>query len=317
MASVSRPLGGSRKTSAALLSIASNTVLIALKVVAGVITGSVAIITEALHSSIDLIASIVAFISVRKSDQPPDPEHPFGHEKFENLAAAFEGVLILVGAVVIVYESTSRLVEGSAEVESIGIGIAIIGVTILANLVVSSFLYRRARETRSPALEGDAAHLRTDAATSIAVVVGLALVQATGAEWLDPAIALVVAAAIVVAGFRLVARSSRVLVDETLPDDELQAIRETVQAFGPRGVAGYHKLRARHAGSYHHVDMHVQFRAGMTLEDAHRTAHALQDAIAERLDGADVLIHLEPEDRVVPGTEVPSTAGTELPPTAG
>jgi cation diffusion facilitator family transporter len=250
VASVSRPLGGSRKTSAALLSIASNTVLIALKVVAGVITGSVAIITEALHSSIDLIASIVAFISIRKSDQPPDPEHPFGHEKFENLAAAFEGVLILVGAVVIVYESTSRLVEGSAKVESIGIGIAIIGVTILANLVVSSFLFRRARETRSPALEGDAAHLRTDAATSIAVVVGWRWSRRPGAEWLDPAIALVVAAAIVVAGFRLVARSVAGPRRRDPARDELAAIRDTVQAFGPRGVAGYHKLRARHAGSF-------------------------------------------------------------------
>ena len=298
-----------RKTAAALLSIASNTLLIALKVVAGVLTGSVAILTEALHSSIDLIASVVAFVSVRKADQPPDPEHPFGHAKFENLAAAFEGVLILVGAMVIVFESTSRLVDESSELDRLGIGMAIIALTIVANLVVGSILARRARETRSVALEGDAAHLRTDAATSVAVLIGLALVELTGAAWLDPAVALLVAAAIVVAGFRLVTRSSRVLVDETLPDDELEAIRETVRAFGPRGVAGFHKLRGRHAGAYHHVDMHVQFRAGTTLEDAHATAHALQDAIAARLDNADVLIHLEPEDNVVPGTEVPPTAG--------
>jgi cation diffusion facilitator family transporter len=292
-----------RKARAALLSIASNLVLIALKLVAGVLTGSVAILTEALHSTIDLMASIVAFVSVRKADQPPDLDHPFGHAKFENLAAAFEGVLILVGAIVIVYESSSRLVEGS-DVDNLGLGIAIIAVTIVANVVVSSFLARRARETASPALEGDAAHLRTDAATSVAVLVGLALVEATSQTWLDPAVALLVAAAIVVAGLRLVARSSRVLVDEALPEDELEAIRETVGAFGPRGVAGFHNLRARHAGAHHHVDIHVQFRAGTTLEDAHATAHALQDAIAARLHGADVLIHLEPEDRVRPGTEV-------------
>ena len=298
-----------RKTSAALLSIASNTLLIALKVVAGVLTGSVAILTEALHSSIDLVASVVAFASVRKSDQPPDPEHPFGHAKFEDLAAAFEGVLILVGAMVIVFESTSRLVDGDADLDRLGVGMAIIALTIVANVVVGAFLARRARETRSPALEGDAAHLRTDAATSVAVLVGLALVELTGAVWLDAAVALVVAAAIVVAGFRLVTRSSRVLVDETLPDEELEAIRDTVRAFGPRGVAGFHKLRGRHAGAFHHVDMHVQFRAGMSLEDAHATAHALQHAIAARLGGADVLIHLEPEDRVVPGTEVPPSAG--------
>ena len=293
-----------RKSSAALLSIASNTVLIVLKVVAGVVTGSVAILTEALHSSIDLVASVVAFASVRVSDQPPDRDHPFGHAKYENLAAAFEGVLILVGAGVITYESSSRLAEGAPEVESLGFGIAVIALTIVVNVVVSSFLARRARETDSAALEGDAAHLRTDAATSVAVLVGLALVELTGQTWLDPAVALAVAVAIVVAGVRLLTRSSAVLVDATLPDDELEIIRECVVAFGPRGVAGFHKLRARHAGAYHHVDMHVQFRRGTSLEDAHSTAHALQDAIAARLPRADVLIHLEPEDRVVPGTEI-------------
>jgi len=293
-----------RKTTAAALSIASNTVLIALKIVAGAITGSVAILTEALHSAIDLMASVIAYVSVRRSDRPPDRDHPFGHQKYENLAAAFEGVLILVGAGIIVYESVRRLGHGP-ELENIPVGIAIIALTIVVNLVVSTVLYRRASETESAALEGDAAHLRTDAATSIAVLIGLGLVQLTGEDWLDPVIALVVAVAIVVAGWRLVTRSSRVLVDETLPDEELEAIREVVRRYGPRGVAGFHKLRARHAGAFHHVDMHVQFRAGTTLEDAHDTAHALQDEIASVLHGADVLIHLEPEDRVQPGTEIP------------
>jgi cation diffusion facilitator family transporter len=141
------------------------------------------------------------------------------------------------------------------------------------------------------------------------VLVGLALVELTGATWLDPVIALVVAGVIVIAGWRLVTRSSRVLLDETLPEDELDAIREVVNRYGPSGVRGFHKLRARHAGAFHHVDMHVQFQAGMSLEDAHTIAHRLQDDIAEVLHGADVLIHLEPEDRVQPGTEVPPVSG--------
>jgi cation diffusion facilitator family transporter len=292
------------KSGAAALSIASNCVLIALKVVAGVVTGSVAIITEAVHSSVDLVASIIAFASVRKADQPPDRGHPFGHQKFENLAANFEGVLILVGAGVIVYEASTRLSEG-ADVEQLGFGIAVVAFSIGVNLVVSTFLAGRARVLRSPALEGDAAHLRTDAATSIGVLVGLVLVQATGAEWLDPAIALVVAVAIVAAGLRLVTRSSRVLLDEALPDDELAAIRDTINAFGERGVVGFHALRARRAGAQPYVDMHVQFRAGASLEEAHEIAEDLEAAIAERLGGGDVLIHLEPADRVRPGTEVP------------
>ncbi|MEA2188043.1 MAG: hypothetical protein QOK16_3054 [Solirubrobacteraceae bacterium] len=291
------------KTRAASLSIASNALLIALKLAAGAITGSVAIITEAMHSSIDLIASIVAYVSVRKADKPADADHPYGHDKIENLAAAIEAMLILVGSGIIVFESVRRLSTG-AEVHSLGVGIGVIAFSVLANVGVSSVLARRARETDSPALEGDAAHLRTDAATSAAVLAGLVVVELTGATWLDPVVALTVAAAIVYAGVRLLMRASRVLVDEALPPEELDAVRAAVAEFGPQGVAGYHKLRARRAGSRRYVDLHVQFVAGTTLEDAHATAHRLQDAIRERVRGADVLIHLEPEGSVHPGTEI-------------
>jgi cation diffusion facilitator family transporter len=294
---------GSVKTRAAALSIASNAILIALKLAAGAITGSVAILTEAMHSSIDLIASFVAYFSVREADKPADAEHPYGHDKIENLAAAIEAMLILVGSGVIIFSAVRSLANGP-EVHSLGVGIGVIAFSIAANVVVSTTLARRARDTDSPALEGDAAHLRTDAATSAAVLLGLVLVQVTGATWLDPIIALVVAAAIVYAGLRLLARASRVLVDEALPPQELDAVRDAIAEFGPRGVAGYHKLRARRAGSRRYVDLHVQFRAGTTLEDAHETAHALQDAIRARLRGADVLIHLEPEGSVHPGTEI-------------
>ena len=292
------------RTPAALLSIASNTALILLKVVAGSITGSVAILTEAMHSSIDLVASIVAYFSVRKAEEPADESHRYGHEKVENLAAAIEGMLILVGSGVIAFEAVRRLLD-SSPVEKLGFGIAVIAFSMVANLIVSAFIARRARETDSAALEGDAAHLRTDALTSAGVLVALVLVETTGATWIDPAVALVVAAAIVGAGWRILTRSTRVLVDEALPDDEMAAIQAAIVDFGPRGVAGFHKLRTRRAGARRYVDMHVQFRRGTTLEDAHATAHALQAAIQDRVRGADVLIHLEPEDRVQPGTEIP------------
>jgi cation diffusion facilitator family transporter len=294
---------GTVKTRAAALSIASNALLIALKLAAGAITGSVAILTEAMHSSIDLIASFVAYFSVREADKPADAEHPYGHDKIENLAAAIEAMLILVGSGVIIFAAVHSLANGP-EVHSLGVGIFVIGFSIVVNVVVSTKIARRARDTDSPALEGDAAHLRTDAATSAAVLVGLVIVQVTGAAWLDPVIALAVAAAIVYAGVRLLARASRVLVDEALPPEELDAVRAAIVEFGPRGVRGYHKLRARRAGSRRYVDLHVQFTSGTTLEDAHATAHALQDAIRERLRGADVLIHLEPEGSVHPGTEI-------------
>ena len=285
-----------RKTRAAALSIASNSLLIALKLVAGVITGSIAIITEAIHSSIDLLASVIAFVSVRKAGEPADADHPYGHDKIENLAAVIEGMLILVGAGVIVFESVRRLLD-PPEVESLGLGIAVIGFSMVANVFVSAYLYRQARATDSPALEADGAHLRTDALTSAGVLLGLVLVAVTDVEWLDPLTALVVAVAIVISGLRILSRSSRVLVDEILPEHELDAIRGALDEYGAEEVAGYHKLRARRAGSRRYVDLHVQFRAGTTLDRAHQLSHELQGEIGTRLRGADVLIHLEPEDR--------------------
>jgi cation diffusion facilitator family transporter len=293
------------KARAAALSVASNSTLIVVKVMAGSLTGSVAILSEAMHSSIDLIASIVAFVSVRKADEPADAEHRYGHEKIENLSAAIEGMLILVGAGVIALEAIRRLATG-ARVHTLGVGIAVIAVSAVANLIVAAVIARRARDTESPALEGDAAHLRTDALTSTGVLVGLVLVQVTSAEWIDPVVALVVAGGIVRTGLRILTRSSRVLVDEALPPSDLEAIQAAVLEFGGRGVCGFHKLRTRRAGARRYVDLHVQFRTGTTLESAHATAHALQDEIRSRIRGADVLIHLEPEDRVRPGTEVPA-----------
>ena len=286
------------KSRAAGLSIASNSVLIVLKLVAGALTGSIAIITEAVHSGIDLIASIVAYFSVRVADEPADENHPYGHAKVENLAAAIEGVLILLGAGIIIFESVRRLRE-PPEVALLGVGIAVMALSMVANGAVSTYLYRQARVTDSPALKGDAAHLRTDAVTSLGVLVGLVLVEVTDISLLDPITALVVAGAIIVAGLRLISRSSRVLVDEALPPGELAAVAEAFGTFDTAEISGFHKLRARRAGSRRYVDLHVQFRPGTTLERAHELAHQLEREIRGRLNGADVLIHLEPDS--VPG----------------
>jgi cation diffusion facilitator family transporter len=287
------------KSGAARLSIVSNSALIVLKLVAGAVTGSIAILTEALHSSIDLLASIVAYFSVRKADEPADADHMYGHAKIENLAAAIEGMLILVGAGVIVYEAARRLTIGG-HVESLGFGIAAVGVSVLVNLGVSTYLYRRARLHDSPALEGDAAHLRVDALTSLAVVVGLVLVDVTGVVELDSIVALMVAAAIVYAGVRILMRSSRVLVDEALPPEELDVVREVINSYPSAELVGFHKLRGRRAGSARYIDFHLQFAPGTPLELAHWIAHELADQVRGRIRGAEVLIHLEPDRH--PGT---------------
>ena len=216
----SRRHGPGSRTRAARSRSSRTPALILLKIVAGVVTGSVAIITEAMHSAIDLVASIVAYVSVRKAEEPADAAHRYGHEKIENLAAGGRGDADPRRLGVIVYEAVNRLVEGT-EVESIGIGIAVIALRRRGQprrLAATSTA--APRPPTPPALAGDAAHLRTDALTSLGVLVGLVLVAVTGATWIDPVVALLIAVAIVYTGLRIVAGSWRVLVDEALPEDE-------------------------------------------------------------------------------------------------
>jgi len=287
------------KTRAAAVSIVSNSCLIVLKVAAGLITGSVGILSDAIHSLMDLIASLIAWASVRKADEPADSSHRYGHEKLEDLAAGAQALLLLVGAVFIAVEAVRRLINGG-QVGSIGIGIAVTGVAAAVNFVVSAYLDRTGKATGSNALDANAADLRTDAIVSLGVLVSLVIVKLTGAHWIDPVVGLLVAAAISRTGVRILIDASRRLADEALPADELAALQQVVTSFVGDEVVGFHDLRARHVGSNHQVDLHLQFAGGTSLERAHYVSHQLQDAIVERLPGTTVLVHLEPADRVRP-----------------
>jgi cation diffusion facilitator family transporter len=287
------------KTRAAAVSIGSNSGLIALKVVAGLMTGSVGVLSDAVHSLMDLIASLIAWASVRKSDAPADASHRYGHEKLEDLAAGAQALLLLLGAAFIAYEAIRRLVDGG-HVGKIGIGIAVAAAAAAINFVVSAHLIRAGTTTESTALHANAADLRTDAVVSLAVLVSLIVVRLTGAGWIDSVIGLLVAVAISSTGVRILVDASRRLADEALPADELEALQEVVGAFVGGEVVGFHDLRARHVGSHHQVDLHLQFASGTSLERAHLVSHQLQDAIVARLPGTTALIHLEPEDRVRP-----------------
>lgn len=297
------------KAGAAWVSIASNSTLVAIKLAAGAVTGSIAIVTEAAHSAIDLVASIIALASVRAADEPPDSEHPYGHARFEQLGAAIEGMLIVVGAGVIVYEATHRLVVGGS-IDHLGVGVAVIAASAVANAGVARFLAKRAKELSSPALAGDAAHLATDSLTSVGVLAGLVLVEATGHNAFDPIAALCVAVAIVYSGVRIVSRSGRALVDEA-PKEELDQIEATIAAEreNVEEIVGYHKLRARRSGAKTLVDLHLQLRTGTTLEDAHAIAHHLRSAIETDLPASEVLIHVEPEGSFSPDVAGPFRSG--------
>ncbi len=287
------------KPRAALLSILSNACLIALKVAAGVVTGSVGILSDAVHSLMDLIASAIAFASVRKADAPADASHRYGHQRLEDLSAGAQALLLLLGAAFIALEAIRRLINGT-RIDSVGIGIGVVAAAAMINLLVSSYLKRTGRSTGSAALSANAADLRTDAFVSIGVLVSLVLIKLTGVKWIDPAVGLLVAATISVTGVRILLGAGRRLADETLPEDELQQLRDVVESFLGEEVVGFHDLRARHVGSHHEVDLHLQFASGTSLERAHELSHRVQDAIVERLPGTTVLVHMEPEQRVRP-----------------
>lgn len=168
------------KVSIARLSILSNTLLIILKLAVGLISGSVSIISEAIHSSMDLLAAIIAFLSVRVSDNPPDSRHPYGHGKIENISGVIEALLIFMAAIWIIIEAVKKLLGEKIELEAIGLGSLIMLISAIINAIVSKRLYKVARETNSVALEADALHLKTDVYTSLGVALGLGLIMVTG-----------------------------------------------------------------------------------------------------------------------------------------
>jgi cation diffusion facilitator family transporter len=285
----------SLKSHAAAVSIASNATLIVFKLVVGIMSGSIAIISEALHSGSDLAAALIAFWSVRRAAEPPDERHHYGHEKVENLSGVIEALLIIAAAGVIIYEGIMKIIHGPS-IDHIWLGIGVMVISGITNLVVSKrVLYPVARRTDSAALEADAAHLLTDVYTSFGVAFGLLLVKITGWPYFDPIAAIAVAVLIIHTGYQLVMQSTRVLLDETLPDEELEEIRRCVREHRGDIIYGYHRLRARRAGSRRHVDLHVTVDEDLTVTEAHEIAEHITEDIQACIANTDVLVHVEPK----------------------
>ena len=288
-----------RKTATALLSVGSNSCLIVMKVIVGLISGSVSIISEAIHSSMDLMASIIAFFSVRSSDQPPDREHPYGHGKLENVSGVIEAVLILVASALIISEAIKKLVSPEP-IDGIGIGFIVMFVSAAVNFFVSRRLYKIAKLERSLALEADALHLKADIITSLGVGLGLLaiwipdLLFGVKLYFLDPIVAMAVAVFITFEAIGMLRRAFRPLVDASLPDEEMAIIAEVVLHHRPNGPA-YHQLRSRSSGKNRHIDFHLTLPASMTVAESHEICDRIENEIEKRLPDTIVLIHVEPE----------------------
>lgn len=279
------------KQRTARLSVASNTALVVLKLLVGWHTGAVSILSEAAHSAVDLLAALIAWAAVQRSDLPPDERHAYGHGKIENLSGAAEAVLIVVAALWIVWEAAQKLGQPEAP-EELGLGMAIMAGSIVLNWLVSARLLTVAAQTGSQALEADALHLRADIWTSVGVLAGLGLIWLTGLPWLDPAIALVVAVIVFRAGWRLTRDSFAELTDSSLPGEEEERIVALVKAHPE--VLSLHRLRTRRAGSYRLLDMHVVLAKGMRLDQAHLVCDRLEAEIKEAFAPCDVVIHMDP-----------------------
>lgn len=290
-----------QKTSVALLSVASNFMLVILKLITGTLTGSISILSEAAHSSMDLIASVIAFFAVRISARRPDAEHPFGHGKVEDISALAEALLIVIAAVWIVVEAINKIMA-PLPLHTIDWGIAVMLLSVVANIIVSQLLFTVGKRADSPALIADAWHLRTDVWTSAGVLAGLAVIW-VGARfwpninlsWIDPAAAILVATLILRAAINLTLGATKDLIDTSPPAHELYWLSSYLQSWYPT-VRSIHRIRTRKSGASRFIDLHIVVDPAMTVSDSHEITEKMTAAVREKLSGADLTVHIEPCD---------------------
>ncbi len=284
-----------KKQKTARLSVGSNIFLVIIKLIVGTAIGSVSIISEAIHSGIDLIAAVIAYFSVKKSSEPPDSLHEFGHGKFEDFSGLIESILIFVAAALIIYEAVQKLL-GHGEALSMDIlivGIGVMGLSGLVNYIVSQRLMKVAKESESIALESDAWHLRTDVYTSLGVFAGLIVIRLTGLTFLDPVFAIGVALIIIKTAYQLTRRSVNDLIDQSLPEKEEERIRDIICDHCTQ-YADFHGLRTRRSGPDRFIDLHLVVPKEATVEQAHDLADHLEADLQLEFPRSSVTIHMEP-----------------------
>jgi cation diffusion facilitator family transporter len=287
------------KENTARLSVLSNTVLVLLKFTVGFAIGSVSIISEAIHSSMDLLAAIIAFFSVRKSAEPPDAGHSFGHGKFEDISGFVEAVLIFIAAILIIREALIKLLSAAPEnnlLESPNLlfaGIAVMAISALANWYVSQRLMKVAAQSGSIALEADAWHLRTDVYTSLGVFAGLILIRLTGITIFDPLFAIGFAIVIMKAAYELTVKSFSDLIDHSIPETDEHRIKEIVCEHSS-DYAGFHDLRTRRSGPEVFIEFHLVVPGEVSVTQSHDLADHLESDLNVEFPRAHITIHIEP-----------------------
>ncbi len=284
-----------KKKIAACVSIVSNTSLIVLKITAGLITGSISIISEALHSLADLMASFIAYFSILKSSEPADDDHPFGHGKYEDLAGFIEALLIILTACYIFYIAIEKLVKFGMDYEfETNLGIIIMLISTIVNFIVSRYLFYMAKKSDSIALQTDAEHLSMDVYSSLAIFLGLFAVKLTGLYILDPIFAIIVAGIIFKTGVNLTKQASNNLLDGTLPASERETIKNVLEHFKDKGLMGVKSVKTSKSGSKRIIQLTIFLPCKLTLLDAHILCDKIEHALGENFIHSSVVIHAEP-----------------------
>lgn len=279
---------------AAWLSVLSNAVLTVGKLIIGIIIGSVSVISEAIHSGVDLLASFIALFAVKSSSKPPDHRHPYGHGKIENVSGTVEALLIFLAAVMIILEAIDKI-KHPGQLPDLGWGIAIMGFSALANLVVALYEIRVGRKEDSIALEADGMHHLTDVYTSLGVFLGLVIIKFTGLQIVDPITAILVACLIFKAAWDLTVKAFAPLVDTSMDREGIRVIESILDEYNSYFLE-YHELRTRKAGRDSYIDLHLVVNPHHSIQEAHKLCDAIEARIEETIPFSNVMIHVEPAD---------------------
>lgn len=292
----------------AYLSIATGVVVFSLKLVAWWFTGSVGLLSDALESTVNIVAAVIALLALKTAMKPADQQHHFGRGKAEYFSASVEGFMILVAALIIVATAAERFIN-PREIEQLGWGLAISTGASILNGVVAVMLIRAGKKYRSPVLDADGRHLMTDVWTSAGVVVGVGLVQVTGYLRLDPLVAMAVGINIVITGVNLLRQSTSKLMDKALSDEDHQAIVDVLKKFESEEVK-FHALQTRESGRHRFVSMHVLVPGAWTIAKGHDLLEDLEKAIIAALPDTTVHTHVEPIEDPRSWADIPTGSYT-------
>lgn len=282
-----------KKLRTALLSISAAIVLIAIKLVFGLITNSVSILASAADSLLDLTASSVNYFSIRKSEKPPDDDHRFGHGKAEGLAGLFQCFVIGVSSIYLIYLSIEKIIYGS-DLKELDLGIGVMTFTIIVSFVVAKYIKGVSKETDSIALSADSFHYEVDVYTNVGVIAALLVIKFTGFTLADPIMSIIIAIVILWSAKDIVTQSINVLMDKELPDELVSKIEHTIMNHSDE-VKSFHKLRTRHAGSIKFIEFHVVLDHELTFVKSHELAEDIIKEIEAVIPNSEVTVHVDPD----------------------